>query len=267
MMRTLRHLAVTVSLAVVTAQASATTLLFDTFDDGAVGTNTGGVGTGFSTFNGGTYTESGTTLKIEHGGGVPGSAQSNLLLNPTGLTATWVVNSRSPDNSGTADGNAILGWSKSGDPFCCGTGIYFEMRSDRTVFDFQVPGIHRYVSISRGPGTAGSLYNWNGVGPVTVTISVDATNWHLTAIGGNSGSGNTVDIDQSGTYASGGGLANVFSSAGTSLLAVTLASQNTNSAGIVFDSVLVTAVPEPCGMSMLLIGGLGLLLKQRRPMA
>ena len=49
-----------VLVGVVPQAATAAVILSDDFDDGAIGTNTGGVGTGFDAFGTGTVSESGT---------------------------------------------------------------------------------------------------------------------------------------------------------------------------------------------------------------
>ena len=120
MNRFLGKFAVIASMAVLSVEASATTLLLDNFDNGTLGTNlgVGAVGNGFVVFNhsglsGGTAVESAGTVNLK-GNNLTAvtSIQSSDTFNPTGLTLTWGINSAVAVPGGS--NGVAAGWTTPG---------------------------------------------------------------------------------------------------------------------------------------------------------
>jgi hypothetical protein len=255
----------------VTAHASATTVLLDNFDDDVLGTNTGvgGVGTGFTQFDGfgvgGSATESGGTVTVAgNGGSVVTSIQSNDTFDPTGLTATWAINSA----VGGGFNGAGFGWVSPtvipGSP----NSVAIEVRADRFTFDLlDGDDFTRQVGIAFGSVAANAEYNWDFASPLLATLTLNATDWSLSV------TGTGVSIIQSGLYTGFG--TGGFQVAGAN--AVTIGSILSESGGnlavhaasfrepgsAVFDYVQVTAIPEPSSFILLGISALAMMRLRR----
>lgn len=252
--------AVVVGMAVVSAEASAVTLLQDNFDDGDLSTNTGlgGIGTGFTQHShagaGGTAVESGGTVNIKgNGASSVSSIQSDNIFNPAGLTLIWGINSAVQSGfSGVGMGWTALG-TQPGGP----NSVALEVRTDRLTFDLLAGGdFTRQINIPIGSAAANAVYQWDFASPLVATMTLNANDWSLSVVGTN------VSINQSGLYSAfgpggsqiAGGtnvtLASILSNAGSDL--ATNAYAVSAAGDVVVDYVTITAVPEPS--TLLLIG-------------
>jgi len=228
---------------------NAAILLDDDFDNSSLATNAGGVGTGWTTVSGGTAVESGTVATLSKDGGFPVTIRSNDPLDPTGTTMTWVINSRTNLSNDLAD----VGWVKVGGQPHAGSDqqVRFQMRTNRALLTFD-GGLGTVFNIPDGNAVANAVYDWDGSTPVTVTLFLDATTYHLTA------TGTGVSIDQTGIS----NFATLLAGAGGTMQAFAAAKADAGGSSAVFDSVLVTSVdpvPEPgtfalAGMGLLTLG-------------
>ena len=256
------------------SSASGASLLDDQFDDGVLGTNTTGVGTGFTVFqgfgSGGTAVESGGVVDLaSNGTNIITHIQSNDTFNPTDLTLTWVINS----SAGSTGFNGVgVGWIKPGEtPFITLPGVELDLRADRLTFDLSDGGSGQTRQVGLAIGSVAdpnATYNWDFNSTIVAEITLSATGWALNV------TGTGVSVMQSGLYTDLGvggleygatadarvTLADVLAGADSDLS--TFASVVREPGGAEIESV--TLVPEPTSLALLSLGGLLVASRRRR---
>jgi hypothetical protein len=183
----------------------ATVSLLDLFDDGNLATNTGGVGSGFTTDWIDCGTGTGVSASEADGrSSVTGAScvhwiQSKDGIDPTDTTMVWSITNRP---GGTSQG-VLVGWVQAGKDACCETGVYLGIEGHRVTLDIQAKSNNdpfqahgRYFEILAGSTATGEVFPGYTTGPLTAIISLDATGWQISI------HGDGVAIDKSGTYAS-----------------------------------------------------------------
>ena len=256
------------------SSASGASLLDDQFDDGALGTNTTGVGTGFTVFqglgSGGTAVESGGVVDLaSNGTNIITHIQSNDTFNPTDLTLTWVINS----SAGSTGFNGVgVGWIKPGEtPFITLPGVELDLRADRLTFDLSDGGSGQTRQVGLAIGSVAdpnATFNLDFNSTIVAEITLSATGWALNV------TGTGVSVMQSGLYTDLGvggleygatadarvTLADVLAGADSDLS--TFASVVREPGGAKIESV--TLVPEPTSLALLSLGGLLVASRRRR---
>lgn len=251
------------------ASANGANLLDDQFDDGALGTNTTGVGSGFTLHQGlgtaATATESAGVATLSNSGSVVTTIQSNDTFNPTDLTLTWSINSAV--NGGFNGGG--VGWVEQGGiPFLGAPAVELDFRADRLTFDLidGAGNATRQVGIAHGSiADPNATYNWAFNSPLLAEVTLSATGWAINV------SGTGVSVNQTGLYADlgigglqyGGAtrvtLDMILAESGGAL--ATYASSVNTAGGAEFE--YVTLVPEPTSLALIGLGGM-MVLRRRR---
>jgi hypothetical protein len=261
------------------AAVGATTLLDDKFDDGNLATNALGIGHGFapgpglyfgccgyewvdpasssgSPYNV-SYTEAAGAATIT-GPHVAWQIQSADRFDPSGTRLTWTIRSTPTPGVGTVDNGVLVGFAVPGQ---LDFPIGLELRDDRVVFDVLANGSYsvqdgRYVSIASGSVTPGATYGGVAKGTVaTITLRPDL--WGVDIVGPG------IEVHQSGAYSFGHTVADVLAYGtdgyGENALAVFAVSLQNSSHEVVtasFDSVVLSAVPEPSSYALFAGGAL-----------
>lgn len=275
-MSRLRFALAALALGLSAIPASAVTLLSDSFDDGVLGTNTLGIGSGFAPAVGvdWTYTEVGPADSIlapwnvnyvEAGGKATISGppvlwqiQSRDTFDPRNKQLT--VNLDTTMSSGDGLSGAFIGFVVPG-TLDLSRIISLELRSDRIVFDVLATGPYnygagRYVSVQAGDTTPGAAYAGPAAG-ISATITFLSDLWSVKVTGPG------TDVRLSGPYSPGHSFAEL---GGLPPMAVTLGLVGFDRGrdSVSFDSVIMTAVPEPATSALFATGALLLAAGARR---
>jgi uncharacterized repeat protein (TIGR01451 family) len=175
-------------------------ILRDEFNDGDIGTNTGGVGSGFDLR---TFTGNGSVVETDGSATISGTAtikylQSKDSFDPIGKTLTWVISKRSAE----ATQGVSIGWVQANKVPCCNASVLLGIEGQRIYFDIQAKASDdpfqqqgRYVQILFGSTSPDAIYT-NAASPVTASIYVDSAQWKIDL------TGDGVDIHKSGNYTS-----------------------------------------------------------------
>jgi hypothetical protein len=217
--------------------------LFDAFDDGAVSTNSAGVGigNGFVVNDANAQPADPSSSAAVEGNDLAtlttqaGSAALIGLepIAPEGLTLAWSIDARAI----TGSQSAVVGWTVPGSAGCCDApGAYLVLGSDRLTFELRQAGqVARYVDIPFGSTGSDAIYTDTG-SPVAARMFMNATYWHIDVVGDG------VDVHRAGQFA-GVGLTSVLASTGGTLRAFGAAVGT--GASIAFDRVFAgAAVPD-----------------------
>lgn len=251
-----------------TPQTPAAVVLDDHFDDGALGTNTNGVGGGFAenSFSGtidANYNESGTTVSItESGNDADGIASVTGFDLSAGVTATWQVSSLSIISGSTTNRNTFYGLQDTNNGWLFepagvrSVGIILSAGGDEVIFRCQ------NGDNTDRQDTTQSLDNDFSESNFTITAIFTTAGYDISSIG----LGNEIDI--SGTWDPTG----IFSFAslfGGNLYASAYVQDNSGSGStgnLTIDRIqldTVNVIPAPAALPAG-IGLLGLLAARRR---
>lgn len=267
--RLMAAMAVAGVMAIGVSSASAAFLLNDQFDDGVLGTNTTGVGSGFTLFtgfgSGSTAVESGGTVNIKSNGtDIVPSIQSNDVFDPTGLTLTWGI-----ESAVTVGFDGVgVGWVQPGVIPGQPKSVILDMRSDRLTFDLLdgSGNFTRQLEIALGSNAANATFDWDYASPLVAEIMLDATGWAVKVTGTN------VSVDQSGLYSDlglGGWQVSGTDRVTLAMIQADIGAAEMATAAYTYrepgDAVFsfVTIIPEPASLVLMGIGGL-LMLRRRR---
>lgn len=254
-------LALAVSIAAASG-ARAAVLIDDHFDDGVIGTNTLGVGTGFNlafTGTGSTATESGSLLALNPtGGNIMGISSKNTFnfFNPTGATVVWKVDHYA-FNSGSFRAFVGVGDTQNniggtwGSPFVTDEAyVWVQLRTLDNPLGAGLQGALLVDKPGQPAGTANVLASWNwnafdGTAPLTITMNLNQSGYNLGF--------------SDGTAAVTGNWGGYFTAANWSAGARAIASFQAGAPGqLALDRVQVSNVPEPAGLALLIVGGIAL---------
>lgn len=279
---------------VLVSPAAAVTLLDDHFDDGALGTNSTGVGTGFTAFvAGGSVSEAGSKAAFSLNIGALQSIYSNDNLNlftPGGTTTVFHV------NGGSTTGNIPFDYELGGDNGRIWLGLVtdstntgsFALPIDNT------PGRHGlWVSLydtvdgggfnqaTLGPGTNPNNYNgqlgWaDASGNRTILAQFTYNSYQM-----QDAAHNAIDVlmtvtdtsyavsfagPDGGVTLQNGALSGILPSAASGNFKTAATIQTGGPANAVtwgIDRITVNTVPEPSALLLVLVGGGGIGIRKR----
>ena len=248
------------------SSASAATLLNDSFNDGNLGTNTTGIGSGFAPAEGlyygsdyqhvsaadstGSpydvrYTEANGAATID-GPHVAWQIQSKDTFDPTNTKLTWNV-LKSPDpRVGTTDNGVTVGYAQAG---ALNFPVALEMRQDRLVFDFMAGdpwdySAGRYLAIAAGSTATDAVYGGATDGMIA-SIDLRSNSWQIDVVGTG------IDVHQTGAYSLGHSLSDPLAAYGPlSTFAAMGEGSSHERVTASFGSVSLVTVPEPSTLAL-----------------
>ena len=255
-----------VLVGVVPQAATAAVILSDDFDDGAIGTNTGGVGTGFDAFGTGTVSESGNVatmnapLDFQNFTGIV----SKDLIAADGTTVVWAVDDATGGGgAGGSPGNKAAMFVQQDSGSFGNEYILLSFFGARD--NPNTTGANEFSLVANdGSGAvtyeSGILHGIDWDNDFTVTATFTATGYAVAWDDGASGSGSVWGnwTDQTGFDFN-----DLTDANGDFRVGAYAQGDRDSTATLVLDSITATAIPEPATVSLLAMGTAGLLAHRR----